>query len=104
MIVLAVAGLMTGFSWSVVTSIIFKMARRVLGYGDDSSWPIDGLGLIIHVVGVLVSGLYLFLLVILAARWADYYPQYRSTKDMFWVGIVVGALFWRLLVGKTRGQ
>jgi cytochrome bd-type quinol oxidase subunit 2 len=84
------AGFLAGLSWSVVTTVCFNGVKKILGYDDGPNRPIGLVDLFGQLLGVAASGGYLLVIIFVAVWWTNKYPEWRSNKDLFWIGIVVG--------------
>lgn len=88
--ILAVSGFLAGLSWSVITTVCFKGIKKTLGYDDGLNRPSGLADLFGHLMGVVASGAYLLVIILLAVWWTNNYPEWRSSRDVFWIGIVAG--------------
>ncbi len=100
-VVLAVAGFLAGLSWSVITTICFKGVKRALGYDDGLNRPAGLVDLFGHLIGVAASGAYFLVIILVAAWWTNQYPEWRSSKDVFWIGIIAGVALLQILRRRT---
>jgi hypothetical protein len=89
--VLVTTGFLGGLSWTILTTVCFKVVRKALGCADGVARPTGLVDLFGHLLGVAGSGAYFLAFILVAARWTNRYPQWSSSKDVLWIGIVAGA-------------
>jgi hypothetical protein len=89
-------GFLTGLTWIFFNNVCFKIINRWLGDRGGLNRSIGFVDLVCYLLGVLISGGYLAIVVLAVLWWTNQYPEWRSSKDVLWYGIVGAAVVWRL--------
>jgi hypothetical protein len=95
-IILVALGFCWGLSWSVVTTFCFKVANKALGHVDGVARPIALVDLIGYLLAVAGSGAYFLVFILAIVRWTNGYPQWSSSKNVVWIGIVAAVALLRV--------
>jgi len=90
LIILSATGVFGGLSWSLFTSLCFQVVRRILGYDEKNSRPISLTDLVGYIIGVVVSCGFMLAVILLVVSWTNKYPEWRSSKYVFWLGLIAG--------------
>lgn len=87
-IILLAAGFFWGLSWEVVNIFCFKVVDKALRY-DGVARPIRLIDLVGYLMAVAGSGAYFLFFILAIVRWTNGYPQWSSSKNVLWIGIMV---------------
>jgi hypothetical protein len=94
-VILVAAGFFWALSWSVVTIVCFKVADKALRY-DGGARPIGLTDLIGYLLAIAGSGAYFLVFILAIVRWTNGYPQWSSSKNVLWIGIMVALALLRV--------
>jgi MFS family permease len=101
-LILICAGFLAGISWAMLNNACFAAIKRWLAGRGGFNRSIGIVDLIGYLLGVLVSCGYLLIIIIGVTWWTNHHPEWRSSKDIFWLGVIGGAVVLRIFRKSDR--